>query len=79
MQDNINPQDIQASVNAADLEDLLRQLIDKNFELDKEKEVIEKKLDEKTRTLAMLKTSNQWLMHEVAALEREKSQYTNSI
>jgi hypothetical protein len=78
MQDNITPQHIQISVNTNDPEDLLRQLIDKCLQRDKEIEACKKKVDEKSRALVIMKTSTQWFMHEVALLEREKSQYESS-
>ena len=61
-----------------DLKNLLQQLIDETLQLRKKKEANGKKMDEQKRTLAMLKTSKQWLMNEVAILEREKSQYERS-
>lgn len=82
MQDDITPQNIQSPVNADELEDILQYLIDKSVQLedeilqrDKEIEAYRKKLDERSRALVIMKTSTQWFMHEVALLEREKSQY----
>ena len=78
MKANISPQHIQTSGNIDDFENLLRQLIDKSLQLNKEIEVKKKKLKEKNNLLATLKTSHQWLIHEVTLLEKEKSQYESS-
>lgn len=50
------------------------QLDDIILQRDKEIEAYTKKTDEKSRALVVLKTSTLWFMHEVALLEREKSQ-----